>query len=232
MIEELFMPAALRAKIKRDPQKTRAHLLNAGVKLFSQRGYDGVSVDEIVHQAGVNKRMLYHYYGNKDGLYVEVLRVVFAELESLEIAVLTGDVSTADAIRNVLKEYFAFLEEHPEFVSLLMWENLHRGRFLDVHPNLLSKSKVLAQLREIVVRARAAGEIDQDLDVRHLLVLLYGACFIYQSNRFTLRHTMELDCQHPSVLRDGLCLAQNIIVRGLLSPCGPTKGRANELEKS
>jgi len=221
------MPGTVRAKIKRNPQKTRAGILNAGVKLFSLRGYDGVSVDEIVQRAGVNKRMLYHYYGNKDGLYVEVLRVVFAELESLEIAVLTEDVSTADAIRKVLKEYFVFLEGHPEFVSLLMWENLHRGRFLDVHPNLLSKSKVLARLREIVARARAAGEIDQDVDARHLLVLLYGACFIYQSNRFTLRHTMELDCRRPSVLRDGLRLAQDIIVRGLLSPDRRPQGTAN-----
>lgn len=212
------MPGTVKAKIKRNPQKTRASILKAGVKLFSRRGYDGVAVDEIVQLAGVNKRMLYHYYGNKDGLYVEVLRVVFAELESLEIAVLTEDVSTADAIRKVLKEYFDFLEGHPEFVSLLMWENLNRGRFLDMHPNLLSKSKVLARLREIVARARAAEEIDQDVDARHLLVLLYGACFIYQSNRFTLRHTMELDCRHPTVLRDGLRLAQNIIVRGLLSP--------------
>lgn len=221
------MPETVKSKIKRNPQKSRANLLKAGVKLFSQRGYDGVSVDEIVQRAGVNKRMLYHYYGNKDGLYVEVLRVVFSELESLEIAALTEDISTADAIRKVLKEYFIFLEGHQEFVSLLMWENLNRGRFLDVHPNLLSKSKVLARLREIVVHARATGEIDQDVDARHLLVLLYGACFIYQSNRFTLHHTMELDCRRPSVLRDGLRLAQNIIVRGLLSPVGHPKNRAS-----
>lgn len=220
------MAGTVKPKIKRNPQKTRTNLLNAGVKLFSGRGYHGVSVDEIVQRAGVNKRMLYHYYGNKDGLYVEVLRVVFSELESLEIAALTEDVSTADAIRKVLRAYFVFLEGHPEFVNLLMWENLHRGHFLDMHPNLLSKSKVLARMREIVARGRASGEIDQDVDARHLLVLLYGACFIYQSNRFTLRHTMELDCLRPSVLRDGLRLAQNIIVRGLLSPVGHAKGRA------
>lgn len=219
------MADAVKSKFKRNPQKSRANLLKAGVKLFSERGYDGVSVDEIVQRAGVNKRMLYHYYGNKDGLYVEVLRVVFAELESLEIAALTEEASTADAIRKVLKEYFNFLEGHPEFVSLLMWENLHRGRFLDVHPNLLSKSQVLDRLRKIVAHAQTAGEIEQDVDARHLLVLLYGACFIYQSNRFTLRHTMELDCRRPSVLREGLQLAQNIIVRGLLAPVTRAKGR-------
>jgi TetR/AcrR family transcriptional regulator len=191
-------------------------LLKAGVKLFSDRGYDGVAVDEIVALAGCNKRMLYHYFGNKDGLYVEVLRVVFSELEGLEIEALVGDVPTGEAIRRILKGYFAFLEKHPEFVSLLMWENLHRGRFLDAHPHLLTKSPVIERLREVIERARVRGEIDRRMDVRHLLVLLYGACFIYHSNRYTLRHTVGLDFRRPAVLRAGLQLAQNIFIRGLL----------------
>jgi len=219
------MPATVKSKFKRNPQKSRANLLKAGVKLFSQRGYDGVSVDEIVQRAGVNKRMLYHYYGNKDGLYVEVLRVVFSELESLEISTLTDDVPAGEAIRKVLAEYFSFYEGHPEFVNLLMWENLHGGRFLDAHPNLLRKSKVLTRLREIVARARDAGEIAVDVDPRHLLVLLYGVCLIYQANQYTLRHTMDVDCRRPSVLRDGLRLAQTVIVRGLQSPDDRGKGR-------
>lgn len=212
--------------MKRDPEKTRRKLLRSGVKLFSERGYDGVAVDEIVNAAGCNKRMLYYYYGNKDGLYVEVLRVVFAELEELEVEALGGGVSTAETIRRILGSYFAFLEKHPEFVSLLMWENLHCGRFLGAHPQLLSKSPVIDRLREVIERARAQGEIDRTVDARHLLVLLYGTCFLYHSNRYTLRHTMGLDCGKPAVLREGLALAQDLLVRGLLgSGPQPTKRR-------
>jgi TetR/AcrR family transcriptional regulator len=200
----------------RNPEDSRDRILQAARQEFAAHGLGGARVDRISEQAGINKRMLYHYFGNKEGLYVEVLRAVFSELESLEIAALTDNFPTQDAIRNVLTEYFTFLEGHPKFVSLLMWENLHRGRFLDAHPNLLSKSKVLTRLRRILDRARAAGEIVEEVDPRHLLVLLYGASFIYQSNRFTLRHTMDLDCRRPSVLRDGLRQAQQIIVRGLL----------------
>lgn len=211
------MPRPVNPKIKRDPEKTRGKLLEAGVELFSARGYDGVSVDEIVRQAGCNKRMLYYYFGNKDGLYVEVLRVVFSELEGLEVEALGGDVPTGESIRRILGRYFAFLEKHPQFVSLLMWENLHRARFLDAHPQLLSKNPVIERLRTVIERARTQGEIDREVDARHLLVLLYGACFIYHSNRYTLRHTMGLDCRKPAVLRAGLELAQDILVRGLLA---------------
>jgi AcrR family transcriptional regulator len=211
------MPRPVNPKIKRDPEKTRGKLLRSGVKLFSARGYDGVSVDEIVNQAGCNKRMLYYYFGNKDGLYVEVLRVVFAELEGLEVEALGGEVPTGEAIHRILGGYFGFLEKHPEFVSLLMWENLHRGRFLDAHPQLLTKSPVIDRLREVIDRARARGEIDREVDARHLLVLLYGTCFIYYSNRYTLCHTMGLDCRKPAVLHEGLELARDILVRGLLA---------------
>jgi AcrR family transcriptional regulator len=212
------MPRPVNKNVKRNPEKTRRKLLESGVKLFSDRGYDGVAVDEIVNLAECNKRMLYYYFGNKEGLYVEVLRVVFAELEQMEVQALGGGVSTGDAIRRILSSYFDFLERHPEFVSLLMWENLHRGRFLEAHPQLLSKSPVIDRLQEVIERAREQGEIDCTVDARHLLVLLYGTCFLYHSNRYTLRHTMGLDCSNPAVLREGLALAQSILVEGLV--CG------------
>lgn len=214
------MPAVVKSKRKRDPEKTRAELLAAGVMLFSQRGYDGVAVDQIVAEAGCNKRMLYHYFESKEGLYVEVLRAVFSELEGLEIGTMDADMPTQDAIRSILDGYFRFLEAHPEFVSLLMWENLQRGRFLDVHPHLLSKSPVVARLQEVIARARKRGEIARKINARHLLVVLYGLCFIYHSNRYTLRHTIGLDFRRPAVLQEGLKLAQDILVRGLLTSGG------------
>ncbi|NDC63342.1 MAG: TetR/AcrR family transcriptional regulator [Planctomycetia bacterium] len=66
----------------RNPARTRSRLLAAGVKLFAARGFHGVAVDEIVAAARCNKRMLYHYFGDKEGLYVEVLRTVYARMEA------------------------------------------------------------------------------------------------------------------------------------------------------
>jgi len=203
-------------KVKRNPKKTRSDLLQAGVELFSERGYDGVSVDQIVAAAGINKRMLYHYYGSKDGLYVEVLRTVFARLEVLESETLDHPATTEEALRNVLASYFRFLQDQPQFVSLLMWENLNRGKFLDAHPDLLTKSPVLRRLRKIVERAKQAGEIEETVDARHLLVVLYGMCFFYHSNRFTLKHTVGLNFGKQSVFDEGMRFTQEILLRGLL----------------
>jgi len=210
------MKKPARKKVPRNPARTKENLLQAGIKLFSARGYDGVAVDEIVDQAGCNKRMLYHYFGNKDGLYVEVLREVFGKLESLELEGTAEASTTEEAIREILTCYFAFLQQNPDFVNLLMWENLNQARFLDAHPNLLSKHPILQRLDEILKRGRARGEIAGSPDSRHLLVLLIGVCFIYVSNRHTLHHTLGLDLRRPAVLRKGLQLAQEIIIHGLV----------------
>jgi TetR/AcrR family transcriptional regulator len=55
-------------KVTRNPDRTKANLLKAATALFSEKGYHGVTVDEIVSLAGVNKRMVYHYYGSKEDI--------------------------------------------------------------------------------------------------------------------------------------------------------------------
>ncbi|MBC2595713.1 TetR/AcrR family transcriptional regulator [Ruficoccus amylovorans] len=205
-------------RIKRDPERTRTALLNAGIELFSSRGYDGVSVDEIVAHAGFNKRMLYHYFENKDGLYVEVLRHVFAKLEACEIKSVENASDTKVAIKEILARYFDFLQQNPDFVNLLLWENLNQARFIDAHPNILSKAPILERLGEIIQQGIKQGEIDKSVDARHLLILLIGVCFIYFSNRHTLRHSFNLDLNRPSILNQGLQLAQNVMINGLIKP--------------
>lgn len=194
--------------------RTKGQLLDAGIALFSEAGYAGVAVDEIVGRAGCNKRMLYHYFGSKDGLYVAVLREVFGRLEATELEVIETCDSRA-AVRDLLARYFDFLQANPEFVNLLMWENLNSGKFLDAHPNLLTKNPVLERLDVILREAAGRGELVETPDHRQLLVLLIGVCFIYFSNRHTLRHTLGLDMGLAAVRDEGLKLTQDVIVRGL-----------------
>lgn len=205
----------------RDPVRTRSRLLAAGVRLFSARGYHGVAVDEIVAAAGCTKRMLYHYFGDKEGLYVEVLRHVYARMEAAEMAPLPATATTEQAIRRVIARHFEFLADNPAFVKLLLWENLNEGRLLAKHPGLLSKAPIIERLRELLERGRDRGELAGVGDIRHLLVLMIGMCFIYFSNRHTLRQAVGLDADRPQVRRQGLRLAQNAFLAAVgLRPAG------------
>lgn len=218
------MPAAR----TRNPARTRGRLLATAVKLFAARGYHGVAVDEIVVAAGCNKRMLYHYFGDKERLYVEVLRTVYGRMEAAEMAALPVGGTTEQAIRAVIARHFEFLAGNPDFVKLLLWENLNDGRLLAKHPRLLSKTPIIERLREILDRGRARGELTGVADVRHLLVLMMGMCFIYFSNRHTLRQAVGLDVESPQVQRRGLQLAQD----AFLAAIGLRDGRSRMAQRS
>lgn len=204
-------------KQTRDPDRTRGRLLRAAIRLFSQRGYDGVAVDQIVAAAGVNKRMVYHYFGSKDGLYSEVLSDVFNRLAALELKVVGDSGSPEETIAGILESYFAFLGDNPEFVALLSWENLHEGQFVKKHPALLTKNPVLTRLREAVREGVERGAFHPGIDVKHLLISLISLCFVYHANRFTLSQSVGLDLQSPRVLREGLAHAIDLVLNGLRS---------------
>ena len=183
----------------RDPARTRGNLLAAGIRLFAAHGYHGVAVDRIVAEADCNKRMLYHYFGDKEGLYVAVLQEVYGRMERVEMAPLPKDAATADIIREIMARHFNFLAGDQEFVNLLLWENLNQGRLLARHPQLLSKDPIISTLRRVLEQARRRGEITAVGDVRQLLILMIGMCFISFSNRHTLRQAVGLDFDKPRV---------------------------------
>lgn len=205
------------AKQSRNPDRTKSRLLRTATRLFSRRGYDGVSVDEIVATAGVNKRMVYHYFGSKEALYSEVLRDVFNRLADLEVQAISGSDDPGEAIAIILKAYFTFLNDNPEFVSLLSWENLHQGRFVKKHPGILSKNPVLQRLDETVKKGISQGIFHRGVNVKHLLISLISVCFLYHANRFTLSQSVGLDLRSRKVLDEGLAHAIDLVLNGLRS---------------
>lgn len=202
-------------KRTRNPDRTRKRILQAATRLFSQRGYDGVPVDDIVEAAKINKRMVYHYYGSKDGLYAEVLRDVFQRLTEEEIRAAGVSASPEETVRQILMSYFAFLNENPEFVALLGWENLHQGRFIKKHPDLLSKNPVILLLEGAVNQGVARGIFREGIKVKHLLINLISLCFVYHANRFTLSQSIGLDLQSQRVQEEGLAHAIDLVLNGL-----------------
>ena len=220
-------PATI-ARRPRNPARTRGRLLAAGIELFAKHGFHGVAVDTIVAKAGCNKRMLYHYFGDKEGLYAAVLQAVYTRMEQVEMKPLPAAATTADVVREMMARHFDFLAGDPEFVNLLMWENLNQGRILARHPDLLTKTPVIERLREVLDAAKGRGEIGDVGDIRHQLILMMGMCFIYFANRHTLHQAIGLDLDQPRVQAEGLAMAQRMFLAYLGlddEGNGPAKGR-------
>ena len=196
----------------------RETLLREAVRLFAQKGYDGVSVDEIVDAAGVNKRMVYHYFGSKEGIYQAALKHVYLDLEKLEallFATREAHEDPAAALGAIVVVYFHFLRAHPEFVRLLLWENLQEGRHLAGLGRTVSKSPMLAHL-EIILKAGVRKRIFRaDLDSKLVLISLIGLCLVYFSNRHTLSLTAGLNLASPRALKDAAEHTSALLLRGV-----------------
>lgn len=197
--------------------QTRQRIISTATRLFAKRGYDGVSVDEIVSHAKVNKRMVYHYFESKSGLFTEVLGTVFERLSHLEAELFHDAPSPGKAIERIIFAYFEFLQKNPEFVSLLLWENLQGGKHLKQLPLSVTKAPLLEKLGPVIEEGIASGEIRPDIDKRFMLVDLIGICLIHFSNRHTLARTVGLDFDDPRVLEEGVRHATALVRHGFLN---------------
>lgn len=195
---------ARKTPVTRNPDRTRRRLLQAAIKLFSSLGYHAVSVDQIVSSARVNKRMVYHYFGSKEDIYEAALLEVYGRIETVEFTALEGGGSPREKLHRLLEEYFQFLDQNPEFVRMLLWENLEKGRHSAGRLHHLSKNPFLERFREVVERGVKEGQFKKDLDVTHLVIHFIGLCFIYHSNRFSLSQSLSTDLADPKVKARGL----------------------------
>src|SRR6185436_16116825 len=108
---------------RRDPAATQRKLLTAARREFASQGLAGARVDEIADRAGVNKQLVYHYFGDKDALYLAVLEWVYEEIRAQERKLNLEGLPPEQAIKKLIESSFDHLAAHPDFIVLLNDEN-------------------------------------------------------------------------------------------------------------
>ncbi|MCC7300486.1 MAG: TetR family transcriptional regulator [Verrucomicrobia bacterium] len=194
---------------------TRQRILKTAIGLFAKKGFAGTSVDEIVDTTGINKRMVYHYFGSKELLYQEALATEYAKLEALELETLHPDEPVEKVVSSIVSTYFSFLLDNPDFVMLLLQENMNRGLNLDKMEMPLSKSPMLELLIQVVKTGQKNGTVRKNIDPRFLLISLIGNCMIYCSNRFTLSRALAIDLGDKQVLKKACDAVSEILLHGI-----------------
>jgi TetR/AcrR family transcriptional regulator len=172
---------------KRDPDRTRAAILAAAVHEFSQRGYEGARVEAITRRAKVNKRMLYHYFGGKDGLYLAVLEGRYADIRSAEEKLDLTHREPVESMRQLIRFTWNYFLDHPEFLSILATENQHRARFVAQSERIVQlNSPLIDALRLVLAHGAAAGIFKRGIDPVQLYISIAALGYFYLSNRWTL----------------------------------------------
>ena len=178
----------------RDPELTSAAILVAAVKEFTERGYEGARVDNSADRAGVNKRMLYHYFGNKQALYVAVLEGTYTAIRSAEHGLHLSDRDPVEGMTDLVLFTWRYYLAHPEFLSLLNTENLHRAKFLKRSARIFElNSPLIERISELLERGVDRGVFRDGLDALTVYVSIAALGFFYLSNRWTLSTVFRRD---------------------------------------
>jgi AcrR family transcriptional regulator len=171
----------------RDPERTRATILAAATVEFTTKGLKGARVDAIARRSGANKRMIYHYFRNKEGLYLAVLEAAYTAIRTAEIGLNVVDRDPIDGMRELVTFTWSYFIQHPEFLSLLATENLNRASYLKKSRRIRDlHSPLVGMISALLDRGAKAGTFRKGVDPVQLYISIAALGFFYLSNRYTL----------------------------------------------
>jgi AcrR family transcriptional regulator len=175
------------ARRPRDPERTRRDILVAAREEFVEFGLDGARVDRIAARAGANKRMLYHYVGNKDALYARVLLDAYRDIREGEAKLHLGELPPERAMEELVGFTFDHFRRNPWFLRLLATENIQRGTFVRRMPEIRTlHSPLIAQIADVLAAGEAEGSFRHGVDPLQLYITIAGISYFYMSNIHTL----------------------------------------------
>lgn len=169
-----------------ESERTRANILAVAREAFADKGLMGARIDEIAAKTNTSKRMIYYHFGSKVGLYQAVLEQEYRAIRDREAALSIDDRSPVEALRAHVRLTFDHHFRNPDFVRLVMNENMLRGAYIRNVDAIRDRSRdVIASLSAILDRGVAEGRFRPDLDPLDLHMTISALCFHYVANRHT-----------------------------------------------
>jgi AcrR family transcriptional regulator len=182
----------------RDPEATRAAILTAATEEFAAFGLGGARVDRIAERAGINKRMLYYYFGQKEDLFLAVLERAYAKIRGEEQNLNLTQVEPTEAVRRLIEFTWNYYIENPSFPTLLNSENLHRARHLKRSARVRElHSPFVATIADVLERGARSGIFRSGVDPIQFYISIAGISYFYLSNNHTLSTIFDRDLMAP-----------------------------------
>ena len=171
---------------KPDAERTRKDILAVARSEFVEHGLSGARVDAIAERTQTTKRMIYYYFGSKEGLYSAVLEDAYSDIRAIEAGLALDDLDPETALRTLIHAMFDYEDAHPDFVRLIAIENIHQAAYLSRLPTIQQvNAGVIASLRTILARGHAAGMFQRAADAVDIHLMISALCFYRVSNRHT-----------------------------------------------
>jgi AcrR family transcriptional regulator len=204
---------------KGDEDGTRDKILNVALQEFSRHGLSGARIDTIAAESGLNKGMIYYYFGSKEDLYVAALEESYRRFREIEGRFHIDSLAPVPALRALVGATFDFHAAHPEFIRMVMSENINQGEYVRKIPGLRATNRsALTLLDSLCQRGIAEGVFRADIDAVDLHMSISALSFYNVSNRHTFSFIFERDLGAAEVHAARRASVVETILRSVLAP--------------
>ncbi|WP_235890616.1 TetR family transcriptional regulator [Martelella alba] len=150
---------------KQNPEAVKRDIIRVAMTEFAQNGLSGARVDRIAASMKTSKRMIYYYFGDKEGLYAQVLEYAYAKVREGEKKLSLDDLPPLEAIAKLVGFTFDHHRNNPDFLRMVMIENIHHADYLrrsEIIPKM--NSAAVERLEKLIARGEADGVFRSGLD--------------------------------------------------------------------
>jgi AcrR family transcriptional regulator len=203
----------------RDPaaKSTRNNILRAATKVFARYGYEGGSVEKISSAAKSFDRMIYYYFGSKEGLFIEVLEDMYRRMNDAELALKLDLEQPVESLTEVVCFVVDYYNKHPEFITLLNVENLHRGKHISKSARAREySSPAIAIIAQLLDSGLRQGLFRADVSARNVYLLIAALGYFYLSNGHTLSTFLGEDLRTPQALAQWQAFIVSTVLRTVM----------------
>ena len=197
-----------------DPERTKANIMEVAAAEFGEKGLAGARIDEIAAATQTSKRMIYYYFGSKEGLYVAVLEESYRRMRSIEAELQLDNLAPEAALRRLVEFTFDHHRGNPDYIRLVMTENMERGAYL-AHSKSIHELNVPAidAISKLYDRGVAAGVFRPGLQPIDIHASISALTFFNVSNQHTFNLIFRDDAEAPEAVAARRCSITEMVVR-------------------
>lgn len=202
-----------------DPGRTKANILQVAEAEFGDKGLAGARIDEIAAATQTSKRMIYYYFGSKEGLYLAVLEESYRRVRDIEAELHLQDLEPEQALRRLVAFTFDHHLNHENYIRLVMSENINRGQFLARSPRIQDLNvPAIAAIQNLYQRGVRRGLFRPGLDPVDIHASISALSFFNVSNRHTFGLIFKLDMRSAAYIAHRRDNVVEMIVRFVRKP--------------
>jgi AcrR family transcriptional regulator len=185
-----------------DPVRTMAEILEVATREFAQKGLAGARIDEIAKLTRTSKRMIYYYFGSKDGLYVAVLEESYRLVRAIEAELHLDDLAPIEALQRLVEFTFDHHFENQDYIRLVMNENMNRGEYLAQSPSIQALNvPAISAIGQLYQRGLKSGVFRAGLDLIDIHATISALTFFNVSNQYTFSLIFKRDMRAKAVVK-------------------------------